>query len=89
VSAIDFLECDDRSKIDGVADGVEPDGAGGATPDKALFAWMSSGPFLVPNSGYERMATVPDGAVYGYHVDGQVKVAVLISSRLGDVVGAA
>jgi hypothetical protein len=90
VGAVEFLECDDRSKIDGVADGVSPDDAGGSTPDEALFAWMASRPSSwVPNSGYERVATLSDGAVYGYHVDGEVKVAVLITSRLAGMVGAA
>jgi hypothetical protein len=89
-SAVDFLECDDRSKIDGVADLIGPDEAGGSTPDEALFAWMTSGPFSwAPNAGYERIATTSDGAVFGYQVDGRVKVAVVISSRFAHSVGAA
>lgn len=71
----------------GFASDFGPDGAG-STPDEAFFAWMTSNPFTVPRSGYERIGTVSDGAVYAYEVGGEVKVVVVVSSRFGELVDA-
>ena len=87
-SALELLDCDgEPSGMGGFADDFGPDGFG-STPDEAFFAWMTSNPFTVPRSGYERIGAVSDGAVYAYDVGGEVKVVVVVSSRFGELVDA-
>lgn len=84
----DLLECEgESSEIDGLAYALGQD-PGGTTPDGALFAWMTSHRFRVPHSGYERIQALPDGALYGYRVEGRLKVVVIFSSRSAELTDA-
>lgn len=88
-SAVELLECDgEPSEMGGFADDFGPEGGGG-TPDQAFFAWLTSNPFAIPRSGYERIGSMADGAVYAYAVDGRIKIVVVISSRFAELVGSA
>jgi hypothetical protein len=49
---------------------------------------MTSHRFRVPHSGYERIQALPDGALYGYRVEGRLKVVVIFSSRSAELTDA-
>jgi len=88
-SAVDLLDCDGNpSPMGGLADDFGPDGIGD-TPDEAFEAWLQTGIFGVPRSGYERHGSVGNRFVYTYAVEGSVKVVVVISDRFSEWVGGA
>jgi hypothetical protein len=83
-----LLDCDEEGlEVSGLRYAFDLE-LGGATPDAALAAWMTSHHFRVPHAGYERVETRTGGAVYGYRVDGRIKVVVTFSSYNADVLDA-
>jgi hypothetical protein len=81
----DLLDCDEEGlEVSGLRYAFDLE-LGGATPDAALAAWMTSHHFRVPHAGYERVETRTGGAVYGYRVDGRIKVVVTFSSYNADL----
>lgn len=86
-SLLAVLECDaPPSSIGGLAEKFGP-GTGGATANAAFADWAARNPFALPRQGYVIGWADEERALYVYSVWGRVKVAVLISTRLGNVVG--
>lgn len=82
-----MLGCDGSpSEVGGEGPGLA-DG-GGASPDAALGAFLSTTPFVIPRSGYEPLGQSGERYAYGYRAEGKVKVVVVISPRFADMVGA-
>ena len=83
----DLLECDGPpSSVGGLADHFGPSG-GGATANAAFAQWLDRHEFALPRAGYVLGWSDEDHALYLYSVWGEVKVLVLVSTRLGSVVG--
>ena len=86
-SLLTVLECDGPpSSIGGLAEDFGPS-SGGTTADAAFADWVDRHPFALPRKGYVLGWTDEERSLYVYSVWGRVKVAVLISTRLGSVVG--
>jgi hypothetical protein len=87
-TATDLLDCDGApSEIGGYAGDFPPE-AGGDTLDTALDSFLESMAFTLPRSGYSGIFEDEERGVYAYTVDGRVKVVLVISTRLADMVGA-
>jgi hypothetical protein len=91
VSALDLLDCDgDVASTGGAGAGLAIDGgAGGATPDQALAAFLAGTPYAVPRNDYVLLGVSGDRYAYGYRAGDKVKVVVVMSPRYADVIGAA
>ena len=88
VTATDVLECTGPpSDIGGFANDFGPS-AGGASEHEALTAELAQTPFAIPRSGYKARPWPGRGVLYVHEVDGRVKVAIVISRRFGQMVGA-
>ena len=86
-AATDLLDCDGPlSEMGGLANDFGVD-TGGATPDEALEAWVSTNPFPIPRSDYRLLESVGDRSVYVYLAGGDIKVVVVISSRFAQEFG--
>jgi hypothetical protein len=82
-----LLECDGPpSSIGGLAENFGPTGGAG-TVDAAFEMWLERQPFALPRTGYVVGWSDEQSALYVYSVWGRVKVLVLMSTRLGSVVG--
>lgn len=87
--AADLLDCDGPvSGMGGLADEFGPEG-GGATADEAFRSWIDATAFAVPRSGYRRVGSLGDRAIYAYEADGRAKVIVVISPRFRALAGTA
>ncbi len=84
---ISLLECDGApSSVGGLAEDFGPTG-GAETADAAFGQWLDRHPFALPRKGYVLGWADEARALYVFPVWGKVKVAVLVSTRLGAVVG--
>ena len=86
-SALDLLQCTAApSSVGGFGEDVAPFG-GGETPEAALEAFLSGTPYVIPVNDYQPLARSGDRHAYGYAVDGEVKVVIVVSSRFGALIG--
>ncbi len=82
-----LLECDGPpSTVGGLAEDFGPTG-GGRTAQAAFADWQDKHAFALPREGYVLGWSDEERSLYVYSVWGRVKVVVLISTRLGPVVG--
>ena len=82
-----LLECDGPiSNVGGLAEDFGPSGGAG-NPNAAFAAWLDLQQFAIPRTGYVLGWSDPAHALYVYGVWGEVKVVVLVSTRLGAVLG--
>jgi hypothetical protein len=87
-SALDLLDCHGPpSDVGGEAGGLAAEGGGGDTPDEALDAFLAQTAFVVPRSNYQPLGRSGERFAYGYVVDGEVKVVVIISPEFGAELG--
>lgn len=83
-----ILECDGPvSSVGGFAEHFGPSGGGG-TANAAFAKWLDRHDFALPRSGYVLAWSDEDHAIYVHGVWGEVKVVVVVSTRLGGMVGA-
>jgi len=82
-----LLECDGpASSVGGLAEHFGPSGGGG-TANAAFAHWLDRHEFALPRTGYVLGWSDEDQAIYVYSVWGEIKVVVMVSTRLGSLVG--
>lgn len=87
VDASSLLDCDGAvSAMGGRADDFGAFG-GGTTPDDAVASFLREAMFTIPRSGYTSAGVDGDRSFYSYASRGRIKVVLVVSSQLGEMVG--